>query len=251
MQPRLYSRQLGFDAKAPGMARMAAAESDAVVNCAAMADAALCEARRQDALAANVEVPVSLRQGVPRRTASRSRTCRPMRSTARMTSGVELDEDSPCAPVNFLGETKLMADRLLLSGRPAGCSSSGRPCCSAPGGRPGSSGMAADALKARWASALPGQPVRRPHVSAAGLRRHPGVAHRWPAGRALLREERNRRRRLPVPVRRRELHREGNPGPGGSLSRAAAKGSRGSSETRSSASAGSSARWPPQAGGAL
>lgn len=83
MQPRLYSRQLGFDAKAPGMASMAVAESDAVVNCAAMADAALCEARRQEALAANVEVPVSLRQGVPRSAASRSRTCRPTRSTAR------------------------------------------------------------------------------------------------------------------------------------------------------------------------
>lgn len=115
-------------------------------------------------------------------------------------------------------------------------------------------GMAADALRLRRrasrASALPGRPVRRPHVSAAGLRRHPGVAHRWPAGRALQREERGRRRRLPVPVRRRLLHQEGGTGPGESLSRAAARGSRGSSETRSSASAGSSAPWAPQAGDA-
>ena len=95
MQPRLYSRQLGFDAKAPGMASMAVAESDAVVNCAAMADAALCEARRQEALAANVEVPVSLRQGVPRSAASRSRTCRPTRSTARTKSAWSLTRTRP------------------------------------------------------------------------------------------------------------------------------------------------------------
>jgi len=111
----VYSRKNGFDAKRLEVAKEIVRSNDIVINCAAMTDVDECETHHQDAIEANVTLPQNLAllcqdNGV--RFIHISTDFVYGNNNLDITDGA-LEETDPCNPINFYGETKLIADNYI------------------------------------------------------------------------------------------------------------------------------------------
>ena len=109
----LYSRQLGFDAKRLEVAKEIVNSNDVVINCAAMTNVDLCESEHQDAIAANVILPQNLALLCEEHNVPFVHISTDYVYGANKIDSV-LEEDMLCNPINFYGETKLIADNYIL-----------------------------------------------------------------------------------------------------------------------------------------
>lgn len=109
----LYSRSHGFDAKHLNVAKEIVTSNDVIINCAAMTDVDGCEKDHQAAINANIILPQNLAVLCEEHKIPFIHISTDFVYGRDDVDPTPIDEDSECSPVNFYGETKLIADKFI------------------------------------------------------------------------------------------------------------------------------------------